>query len=158
VLKEKHPVKFQIWDTAGQEKYESLAPMYYRKAGAAIVMYDLTSLATFERLQDWVRELGENGPQDIVVACVGNKLDLAEEGAREVSAADAREFARSVRALYFETSARTGEGVKEVFEAIADEVVGRRPGGAPEEDDRVDLDAVKPRDSRKKAGGKGGCC
>ncbi|KAA0147727.1 hypothetical protein FNF27_08349 [Cafeteria roenbergensis] len=161
VLRGQRPIKFQIWDTAGQEKYESLAPMYYRKAGAAIVMYDLTLASSFERLRDWVRELGENGPQDIVVACVGNKLDLTGDGsAREVREDVARDFARSEGALYFEASARTGEGVTEIFEALAEEVTRRRPGAlgaaaAAEEEGRVD---VAPRDAAAAKGGKKGCC
>lgn len=162
VLHGQRPIKFQIWDTAGQEKYESLAPMYYRKAGAAIVMYDLTVASSFERLRDWVRELGENGPQDIVVACVGNKLDLTADGsAREVREDVARDFARSEGALYFEASARTGEGVTEIFEALAEEVTRRRPGAlgaaaaAAEEEGRVD---VAPRDAKPAGGAKKGCC
>lgn len=161
VLRGQRPIKFQIWDTAGQEKYESLAPMYYRKAGAAIVMYDLTVASSFERLRDWVRELGENGPQDIVVACVGNKLDLTTDGsAREVREDVARDFARSEGALYFEASARTGEGVTEIFEALAEEVTRRRPGAlgaaaAVEDEGRVD---VAPRDAKSAGGAKKGCC
>ncbi len=42
-------MKFEIWDTAGQERYHSLAPMYYRGAAAAIVVFDITHPASFER-------------------------------------------------------------------------------------------------------------
>ena len=48
-------VKFEIWDTAGQERYHSLAPMYYRGAAAAIVVYDITSQASYARAKTWVR-------------------------------------------------------------------------------------------------------
>ena len=50
------PCKCQIWDTAGQEKYHSLAPMYYRGAAAAILVYDMTKKSSFEKLQKWVDE------------------------------------------------------------------------------------------------------
>ncbi|CAI0392546.1 unnamed protein product [Linum tenue] len=50
-------VKFEIWDTAGQERYHSLAPMYYRGAAAAIIVYDITNPASFDRAKKWVLEL-----------------------------------------------------------------------------------------------------
>lgn len=78
------PIKYQIWDTAGQEKYHSLAPMYYRGAAAAIVVYDITRATSFATLKTWVRELKQLGPEDIVIAIAGNKSDLAPQ--REVRA------------------------------------------------------------------------
>ena len=98
-------VKFDIWDTAGQERYvfwsevigryHSLAPMYYRGAKAAIVIYDITSRVsvggdcdsqvTFARAKDWVTELKQNcfyslvaNNPDLVIALAGNKCDLNE--------------------------------------------------------------------------------
>lgn len=73
------PIKFQIWDTAGQEKYHSLAPMYYRGAAAAIVAYDITRRSSFETLKLWVNELRELGPEHIVIAVCGNKTDLEDK-------------------------------------------------------------------------------
>ncbi|CAM9786397.1 unnamed protein product [Choristocarpus tenellus] len=70
------PIKFQIWDTAGQEKYHSLAPMYYRGASAAIVVYDITKAHSFETLKDWINELQAQGPKDMAIAIAGNKKDL----------------------------------------------------------------------------------
>lgn len=66
----------KIWDTAGQEKYHSLAPMYYRGAGAAIVVYDITKMHSFRTLKEWINELRAQGPQDIAIAIAGNKRDL----------------------------------------------------------------------------------
>ncbi|CAH9069948.1 unnamed protein product [Cuscuta epithymum] len=56
-------VKFEIWDTAGQERYHSLAPMYYRGAAAAIIVYDISSLESFDRAKKWVKELQKQGIQ-----------------------------------------------------------------------------------------------
>ena len=67
------PCKCQIWDTAGQEKYHSLAPMYYRGAAAAILVYDMTKKSSFEKLQKWVDELKERGPDGIVLCVAANK-------------------------------------------------------------------------------------
>merc|ERR1712046_47219 len=71
-------VKFEIWDTAGQERYHSLAPMYYRGAAAAIVVFDITSMDSFVRARDWVKELQRQGSPTLVLALVGNKADLVE--------------------------------------------------------------------------------
>ncbi|CAM9271044.1 unnamed protein product [Ectocarpus sp. 6 AP-2014] len=83
------PMKFQIWDTAGQEKYHSLAPMYYRGAGAAIVVYDITKMHSFRTLKEWINELQAQGPQDIAIAVAGNKRDLESQRTPSCSICDA---------------------------------------------------------------------
>lgn len=71
-------------DTAGQERYRSLAPMYYRGAAAAIVVYDTTSKDSFNGAKSWVKELQRRGDPNVVIALAGNKADL--EGRRQVCA------------------------------------------------------------------------
>ncbi|ORY29353.1 putative GTPase [Naematelia encephala] len=73
-------VKFEIWDTAGQERFHSLAPMYYRNAAAAVVVYDITKAASLEKAKAWVKELQRQANPNIVIALVGNKLDLVSDG------------------------------------------------------------------------------
>ncbi|KAG6494647.1 hypothetical protein ZIOFF_042407 [Zingiber officinale] len=73
-------VKFEIWDTAGQERYHSLAPMYYRGAAAAVIVYDMTNVATFARAKKWVQELQAQGSANTIMALAGNKADLLESG------------------------------------------------------------------------------
>lgn len=75
-------VRLQLWDAAGQERYRSLAPMYYRGAHVAILVYDVTRRASFDELESWLGELREKGPIDVVIHVVGAKADL--EGQREV--------------------------------------------------------------------------
>ncbi|KAI5967544.1 YPT52 [Candida margitis] len=144
-------IKFEIWDTAGQERYKSLAPMYYRNANAALCVYDITSHNSFARAQDWIKELKKQAPSEIVVALVGNKVDL--EDAREVQPEEVDEYITELQSDGFkiiraECSAKNGDGVVELFEAIGralpvEEVLaananrsrqggepgGRRPGG-----------------------------
>ncbi|XP_062501628.1 ras-related protein Rab-22A-like [Corticium candelabrum] len=105
--------KYQIWDTAGQEKYRGLAPMYYRGAAAAIVVYDVTNAASFKTLQNWIKELKQLGPRDVVIAIAGNKCDLADQ--RQVLKEDAAEYAESVGALFAETSAKMAVNVQQLF-------------------------------------------
>eukprot|EP01084_Bolivina_argentea_P024829 46231_1 len=108
--------KFQIWDTAGQEKYRSLAPLYYRGAIAAILMYDITSQRSFRAVTHWVNELQTRGPQGIVIALAGNKCD--HESNREMKKEEAERFAEDIGALFFETSAKDGDGVMDIFLGI----------------------------------------
>ncbi|ETP53196.1 hypothetical protein, variant, partial [Phytophthora nicotianae P10297] len=66
----------QIWDTAGQERFRSMAPMYYRNAKAAILVFDLQSEASFEKIKEWLQDLQHHVGDDIVLAVVGNKSDV----------------------------------------------------------------------------------
>ncbi|XP_053296332.1 ras-related protein Rab-17 isoform X2 [Pleuronectes platessa] len=110
-------LRFEIWDTAGQEKYHSVTPLYYRGAHAAILVYDISKRETFLRAQVWLRELEKQVvPGSSVLWLVGNKGDLAEE--RQVSVQEGQELARD-RGLYFsETSAMSGFQVSELLAAI----------------------------------------
>lgn len=106
-------IKFQIWDTAGQEKYHSLAPMYYKSAAAAIIVYDITREVTFNTLKNWVQELNSQGPKEIALAIAGNKADLADQ--REVSTSVAEQYAKEINAVYLETSAKADLNVQDIF-------------------------------------------
>ena len=149
-------IKFEIWDTAGQERFASLAPMYYRNAQSALVVYDITKSTSLIKAKHWVAELQRQASPGIVIALVGNKLDLAnpsssepspaavdEEGAerdedagednedaRKVSTKEARDYAEDEGLLFFETSAKEGTGVQEVFTAIANAIPETQLKGA----------------------------
>lgn len=135
-------IKFEIWDTAGQERFASLAPMYYRNAQSALVVYDVTKASSLVKAKHWVAELQRQASPGIVIALVGNKVDLCEEDGeqsepaedgeqdaaegeevtRKVSVAEARAYADEEHLLFFETSAKTGHNVSEVFTAIANAI------------------------------------
>jgi len=131
-------IKFEIWDTAGQERFASLAPMYYRNAQSALVVYDITKPTSLTKAKHWVAELQRQASPGIVIALVGNKLDLAgpsssgdeagegddEDGGdrRAITTAEAKAYADEEGLLFYETSAKTGENVQSVFEAIANAI------------------------------------
>lgn len=141
-------VKFEIWDTAGQERFASLAPMYYRNAQAALVVYDVTKPQSFIKARHWVKELHEQASKGIIIALVGNKLDMVETGGeRKVAKEEAEKLAEEEGLLFFETSAKTGENVNEVFLGIGEKIPLKKPGEQASEqgglritdDQRVDL-------------------
>lgn len=113
--------KFQIWDTAGQEKYAPLAQMYYRDANVAILVYDITNKDSFMGLKTWNNELAEKGPKNIVLAVVGNKCDLKDKG--QVTASEGQKYAKSCKAIFMETSAKENIGVTSLFESICDGLI-----------------------------------
>mmetsp|Transcript_69305 Transcript_69305/g.163012 ORF Transcript_69305/g.163012 Transcript_69305/m.163012 type:complete len:167 (+) Transcript_69305:196-696(+) len=119
------PFNLQIWDTAGQERFRSMVRIYYRGASAAILVFDVTDKASFTKLKEWVNELHGVLGEDIVLAIACNKMDLAAR--REVSAQQVQEYARTIRATVHETSAKTKEGVDELFMDVARRLLDSLP-------------------------------
>ncbi|AFN83488.1 Rab5-like GTPase [Encephalitozoon romaleae SJ-2008] len=113
-------IKFEIWDTAGQERYNSLIPMYYRGAQVALIAYDITSMESFETAKRWVEELSFEKPKEFIKVLIGNKSDL--ESDRKVEYQKGKEYADSQNLLFFESSAKTGKNIAEIFNAIAERV------------------------------------
>ncbi|CAD6335728.1 unnamed protein product [Miscanthus lutarioriparius] len=109
-------VKLDIWDTAGQERYHSLAPMYYRGAAAAVVVFDITSTDSYVRAKRWVDELQRQGNPHLVMALVGNKVDLQER--RQVGTQEAMDYAEANGLFFTETSAKTAQNVSELFNEL----------------------------------------
>ena len=112
-------VNFNIWDTAGQERYRSLTPMYFSGAQIAILVYDITSRASFEELNQFVDLLNQKAPPDCILVLCGNKIDLQDN--REVQAEEGKNYAERIGAIFFmETSAAVGQTVKTLFDNIAE--------------------------------------
>lgn len=109
-------IKLQIWDTAGQERFRSMAPMYYRGAHAAIIVYDVTVKKSFSEVDAWIKQLKENCGENLVLCIVGNKNDLPNKAVSQDVAAS---YAKSVSALFCETSAKDDIGISEMFVHIA---------------------------------------
>jgi small GTP-binding protein len=122
------PVTFTIWDTAGQEKFHSLMPMYYRGAQVAILVFDLTKPHTMTSLTAWVEELRSKSPSTMILAICGNKADLEEE--RGIPSMDGEQWAETVGALYMEVSAKDATNVQELFRRIGTRVVQHHDAAA----------------------------
>lgn len=106
-------VNLAIWDTAGQEKFHALGPIYYRMSNGAILVYDITDEDTFRKVKNWVKELKKMLGSDICLAIAGNKMDIEKD--RTVSVEEAEEYAKQVGAVHFHTSAKKNHNIEEIF-------------------------------------------
>lgn len=149
---EDRTVSIAVWDTAGEEKFDSLTNFYCRGARAAVICYDVTNAASFEGLSRWVKKVTSQAHENCAVILVGNKLDIVEEdpAQRKVDFAEAKAFAESIGADIIEASAKTSVGVAAAFERVVRSSF-IRGGEIPDPDnDGVDLAG--------EGGSSGGCC
>ena len=109
--------RIQIWDTAGQENFRSITRAYYKNSACALIVYDISKRESFEHISAWIEECRNSSPKSVFMVLVGNKSDLEKE--REVTEEEGRELAETNGMLFFETSAKTGKNVVEVFEESA---------------------------------------
>ncbi|XP_044073060.1 ras-related protein Rab-17-like [Siniperca chuatsi] len=127
-------LRFEIWDTAGQEKYHSVTPLYYRGAHAALLVYDISKKETFIRAQVWLKELEKQYiPESTVIWLVGNKGDLAQD--RQVSVQEGQSLANDRGLFFTETSALSGDQISQLLVAVAHRVykcIGAQQGGLSE--------------------------
>ena len=113
-------LRLHVWDTAGQESFQSIARSYYRDAAAAILVYDVSSRPSFEQLPRWLDAVREyTGNKELTLTLVGNKIDKP----RAVSREEAEAFARRNNLIFYEASAKTGESVTNAFVATASAVL-----------------------------------
>ena len=115
-------IKLHIWDTSGQERFRAMTNLYYRDAQVAILTYDITSESSFTGIEFWIEELKykvEN--ENMLLFLAGNKCDVSDEE-RKVPKSKGKKFAEDNKMFFYETSAKTGAGVKELFGDVASKV------------------------------------
>ena len=113
----KKSINLDIWDTAGQERYKSLTKFFYKDAAMIIMVYDVTLKTSFDNLKEyWYREVQELSEKNFVLGIAGNKSDLYER--EQVSEKEAREYAKSINAVFGLTSAQNNTGIDQLFEDV----------------------------------------
>ena len=105
--------RVQIWDTAGQENFRSITRAYYKTSVCALVVYDVTNKDSFDNVKAWIEDCKSQSPKTILMVLVGNKIDLDSE--RAVSTEEGEEFAKVNNMQFFETSAKNGTNIEDVF-------------------------------------------
>jgi small GTP-binding protein len=142
-------IKFHIWDTAGQDRFRALAPMYYRDAQFALLVYAIDNQESFDEIGVWYKALTEDCSPLPHIVLVANKCDLVDR--RQISMEDGRAMAKKLNANFFEVSAKAdAQGVKRMFDEIAIEAVQYFGGGGGGQNGRNGL-VLNER-------GGGGCC
>ncbi|KAH0789017.1 Ras family protein [Histomonas meleagridis] len=110
-------IKLNVWDTAGQEKYQAVVKGFFRNAFGAILMYSIDNKISFTRTSKWLDDFRQLALPDAPVILVGNKNDLDES--RAVTVEEGAAYACKLGMDFFETSAKTGENIEEVFRKLA---------------------------------------
>ena len=121
-------VKFQIWDLAGQPRFNSVRELYYKGSHGGLLIFDITRRDSFTNLTSWIDELYRNSGRGIMpIAFLGNKVDLRDEVDDPISEDEAQEFINQIKEQYkidfeipyLETSAKTGQNVDASFDILA---------------------------------------
>ena len=105
--------KIQIWDTAGEETFRSITRAYYKNSVCACIVYDITNRNSFLDVKSWLDDCKKQSPKTVILVLIGNKIDLDEQ--REVSFEEGNNFAKENNMLFFETSAKNGDNIENIF-------------------------------------------
>lgn len=112
-------IALSIWDTAGQEVYRTLTPMYFRDAQMALIVYSIDDPITFDAVKQWTDQVKSSSPDVLILIC-GNKNDIQD---RKVSFEDGLKMAEELGLPYVETSAQNGNGIDLAFETLIEKYV-----------------------------------
>ena len=117
-------MKANIWDTSGQEQYYNIVSSFFRRAKGAVIVYDVADRESFCSIRKWADAVQERGDPDIVIALVGNKLDLVQNcpGARATSPEEAALYAESKGFHWAEVSAVSFAGIEEAFKTLLGDI------------------------------------
>ena len=149
-------IQIKLWDTAGQERFKALTQNYFRNAEGVLLAFDVTNEESFNNLKDWISSIKINMEAKNIflpLIVVGNKIDM--ENDREITKEEAEKFASENKYKYFETSAKTGEGVDEAVKELINLVLNQNQVDEQKIEARK---SVPLKDNNQKEEKKKGCC
>ena len=160
IMYEGKNIDIRLWDTAGQEEFHSLTPIYYKDAHLALLVYSVTDTASFDRMIQWKKELHQSRGENIKVVIAANKIDLTNQ--RVISTQQGVDFAKSINCPLFEVSAKSGEGIDLLFQNIA-KILAELPQSSlktPTRGGKMGLQVVNGNDEAVESneGKSKGCC
>ena len=119
-------IELVIWDTAGQDQYRTILPVFFRNAKYVILVYDISSQNSFNSLTEWVNLIKERTDPNTFISIIGNKVDL--ESKREVLTQEGFNFHERIHSKhFFEVSALTGDGINDSIQLISEDLLGISP-------------------------------
>lgn len=148
---EDRTIRLQLWDTAGQERFRSLIPSYIRDSAAAVVVYDITNVNSFQQTTKWIDDVRTERGGDVIIMLVGNKTDLADK--RQVSIEEGERKAKELNVMFIETSAKAGYNVKQLFRRVAAALPGMDATQDKSREDMIDIKLEKPPEQPNSEGG-----
>uniref|UniRef100_A0A8V0XAX2 Ras-related protein Rab-6B n=1 Tax=Gallus gallus TaxID=9031 RepID=A0A8V0XAX2_CHICK len=148
---EDRTIRLQLWDTAGQERFRSLIPSYIRDSAAAVVVYDITNVNSFQQTTKWIDDVRTERGSDVIIMLVGNKTDLADK--RQVSIEEGERKAKELNVMFIETSAKAGYNVKQLFRRVAAALPGMESTQDKSREDMIDIKLEKPQEQPVSEGG-----
>ena len=146
-----------LYDTAGQEKFRSLIPMYTRDANIILLVYDISNRDSFTNLSQWLKDLTNVNMEEVILCIVGNKIDLNDK--RAVNTEEGKKFAEEHDFIFQEISAKTGEGFSDLFyKNLFEQIRFKfRPGGQQPTSEVKDIKFNIEQEAKKNETKKG-CC
>ena len=120
-LKNNKTIKLQIWDTAGQDRFRAITKNYYKGANGIILIYDVTNSQTFENVKNWITQIKEEASKNVVIYLAANKIDVADD-LKVITPEEGQKMADEYHMPFFETSAKEGININEIFEDIVEKV------------------------------------
>ncbi len=128
-------IKLKIWDTAGQERFRNITTQYYKGADGIVLVYDVTEEASFDKIKDWMDQILSNTNKDeICLILLGNKCDKED---RSISYEQGKTLANELQVNFFETSAQTGQNIKDAFETLTADIMKKKKIGG--DNNNIDL-------------------
>ena len=138
-------IKLKIWDTAGQERFRNITTQYYKGADGIVLVYDVTDEASFDKIKDWMDQILSNTNKDeICLILLGNKCDIEK---RSISYEQGKTLANELQVNFFETSAQTGQNIKDAFETLTADIMKKKKIGG--DNNNIDLKKNKKKKEKK---------
>ena len=150
-------IKFDIWDTVGQEKYRSLAKIFYKDARIIIFVYDITTEFSFTAIKDfWYKETKECADNEPLLALAANKMDLYKD--EQVKNEEGKQYADEIGAIFQNTSALSNSGIDKLFENLGKKFIDpsfdyKNPAASTKNKDGKKLNNKNLKNNGEKGGG-----
>ena len=118
-------IRIKIWDTAGQERYKAITKCFFQRAQGIIIVFDVTNKRSFDDLKMWIDSIKSQSKltedlENMPIILIGNKIDLPK---RVIDKETALNFAKEQNLEYYETSAKTGEGIDNAIKELVKKVM-----------------------------------
>ena len=150
-LKNGEIIKVKIYDTAGQERFISIASNYLKKANGILLVYDITNESSYDNISNWLEQINSKSDNERPIILIGNKSDMVNE--RVISKEKGEELAKNCCGgiKFYETSCKTGDNVDKAFDDLVYQIYNKYSGKNLNDTGNIKIDkGEKGKDKKKK--------